>query len=185
MTRDGAHAKLAYDWYGSWTTLYSLYPAALLCFQAPAANAPANFTPFLPPQLFVNQSLHYANVMQRYGLPLDSRHLYTKSDWAFQAAAVASPAVQDTIILATARWLNETSTNKPFTDLYDTEGTGGFAEGTEFKARPVVGSHFAYLTLQQACGGKGTAIPRYFGAEANEAQNSEIIAWWRSYLAGL
>lgn len=67
MTRDGSHAKLAYDWYGSWTTLYSLYPAALLCFQAPAPNAPTNFIPFLRPQLFANQSLHYANVMQKYG----------------------------------------------------------------------------------------------------------------------
>jgi hypothetical protein len=97
--------------------------------------------------------------MQRYGLPLDSRHLYTKSDWAFQAAAVASPEVRDSIIYATAKWLNETSTNKPFSDLYDTEGSGGFAEGTEFKARPVVGSHFAGLALERACGGGGRAMP--------------------------
>lgn len=39
------------------------------------------------------------------------------------------------------------------TDLYDTEGDGGFP-GISFKARPVVGGHFAFLALERACGGK-------------------------------
>lgn len=39
------------------------------------------------------------------------------------------------------------------TDLHETEGDGGFP-GTHFLARPVVGGHFAYLTLERACGGK-------------------------------
>lgn len=39
------------------------------------------------------------------------------------------------------------------TDLYDTEGEGGFP-GISFMARPVVGGHFAFLTLGKACGGK-------------------------------
>jgi hypothetical protein len=39
------------------------------------------------------------------------------------------------------------------TDLYDTEGDGGFP-GFAFKARPVVGGHFAFLALERACGGK-------------------------------
>jgi hypothetical protein len=37
--------------------------------------------------------------------------------------------------------------------LYDTEGDGGFP-GNAFKARPVVGGHFAFLALERACGGK-------------------------------
>ena len=49
-----------------------------------------------------------------------------------------------------------TNTDKPLTDLYDTEGEGGFP-GIEFKARPVVGGHFAFLALERACGGK--AVP--------------------------
>lgn len=43
--------------------------------------------------------------------------------------------------------------DRPFTDLYDTEGTGGFP-GVTFMARPVVGGTFAFLTLERACGGK-------------------------------
>lgn len=40
----------------------------------------------------------------------------------------------------------------PLTDLYDTEGTGGYP-GFSFKARPVVGGHFAFLALERACEG--------------------------------
>lgn len=93
--------------------------------------------------------------MQKYGLPLDSRHLYTKSDWEFEAAAVASRSVRSDILDRVAKWLNETNTDRPFTDLYNTEGKGGFP-GPNFFARPVVGGHFAFLTLERACGGQGT-----------------------------
>ena len=32
MSRDQSHAKVSYDWFGSWTTLYNLYADAQLCF---------------------------------------------------------------------------------------------------------------------------------------------------------
>jgi hypothetical protein len=44
-------------------------------------------------------------------------------------------------------------TDKPFTDLYDTEGEGGYP-GITFFARPVVGGHFSFLALERACGGE-------------------------------
>ncbi len=53
-----------------------------------------------------------------------------------------------------AKWLNETETNTPFSDLYETEEKGGYGAGNRFTARPVVGSHFALLALKRACGGK-------------------------------
>jgi hypothetical protein len=43
--------------------------------------------------------------------------------------------------------------DRPLTDLYETEGTGGFP-GPNFMARPVVGGHFAFLALERACDGK-------------------------------
>ncbi|KAK5136391.1 hypothetical protein LTR08_003517 [Meristemomyces frigidus] len=172
MSRDGGRAKLAYDWYGSWTTLYSLYADALLCFHpsttsSPSSGAPSQLQPdqqpltqgkgddegnFIPHHIYTTQSKWYTTVMQKYGLPLDSRHLYTKSDWEFQAAAVASRSTRTEILDRVAKWLNETVTDRPFTDLYTTEGEGGFP-GPNFFARPVVGSHFAFLTLERACGG--------------------------------
>jgi hypothetical protein len=46
------------------------------------------------------------------------------------------------------------------TDLYDTEGEGGFP-GPNFFARPVVGGHFAFLALERACGGKAAEALRF------------------------
>jgi hypothetical protein len=52
----------------------------------------------------------------------------------------------------------------PLTDLYDTEGDGGFP-GIAFKARPVVGGHFAFLALERACGGKAVAALSFLDDE--------------------
>lgn len=179
ISRDGTHAKLAYDWYGSWTTLYSLYADAVLCFHPTTTNtssvSPTSLTnpnqnqqqeplteaspgkppttDFIPHHIYKMQSDWYSAVMQKYGLPLDSRHLYTKTDWEFEAAAVASRKTRTQILTAVAKWLNETDTDRPFTDLHNTEGKGGFP-GPNFFARPVVGAHFAFLTLERACGGQ-------------------------------
>ncbi|KAI9881120.1 MAG: hypothetical protein M1830_008278 [Pleopsidium flavum] len=173
ISRDGTHAKLAYDWYGSWTTLYNLYADALLCFHldAPSTDLPAasvmdgqkplkpghghanrSKTGFVPQHIYKIQSDWYYQVRQKYGLPLDSRHLYTKTDWEFFAAAVMSKKVRGAILESVALWVNETDTDRPFTDLHNTEGHGGFP-GPDFFARPVVGGHFAFLTLGKACGG--------------------------------
>lgn len=92
MSRNGKYAKLAYTWAGSWTTLYNLYADSLLCFHLPASDAPVmsrvHQKPisskssakklFIPDRIYKTQSDWYHNVRQRYGLPLDSRHLYTK-----------------------------------------------------------------------------------------------------------
>ena len=173
LSRDGTHAKLAYTWYGSWTTLYNLFADSLLCFHLPSSSsslqsritgqkplldtvAKGSKTSFVDEKIYKIQSDWYHTVRQRYGLPLDSRHLYTKSDWEFFAVAVSSKKVREEIVQSIALWVNETSTDRPLTDLYDTEGDGGFP-GISFMARPVVGGHFAFLTLERACGGQ--AVP--------------------------
>lgn len=163
MSRDGSHAKLAYDWYGSWTTLYNIYADAQLCFHLDGADdiydgllqTPLSTQKrgFVPRHIYQKQSNWYHFVRQRYGLPLDSRHLYTKTDWEFFSMAVASEQVRSEILESVATWVNETATDRPFTDLHETEGNGGYP-GIFFIARPVVGGHFAFLALQRACGGR-------------------------------
>ncbi|KAL1955192.1 hypothetical protein VTO42DRAFT_8957 [Malbranchea cinnamomea] len=167
-SRDKTHAKLSYDWYGSWTTLYNMYGDALLCFhlentddevmlpyedQELLRNPTEKKIGFVPRHIYTRQSNWYHYVRQKYGLPLDSRHLYTKTDWEFFAMAVSSRYVRHEILQSVARWVNETSTDRPFTDLHETEGDGGWP-GPRFMARPVVGGHFAFVALQNACNGK-------------------------------
>jgi hypothetical protein len=196
ISRDKTHAKLAYTWYGSWTTIYNLYADSLLCFhieedekgeeagwlasltgaaQKPVGNSVRKRNVFIPDEVYKIQSDWYHAVLQHYGLPLDSRHLYTKSDWEFFAAAVTSRKTRGEILERVATWVNETVTgmfaaiplepgtgnlltkravtDRPLTDLYDTEGEGGFPDPAFF-ARPVVGGHFAFLALERACGGR-------------------------------
>lgn len=173
ISRDKTHAKVAYNWYGSWTTTYNLYADSLLCFhlgsdntssekisiggryehQKPLKKIEGDKDGFVPKHIYQMQSDWYYAVRQKYGLPLDSRHLYTKTDWEFFAMAVAAPKVRAEILQSVAKWVNETVTDRPFTDLHMTEGGGEFP-GPNFFARPVVGGHFAFLTLGQACNGK-------------------------------
>ena len=128
ISRDGTHAKLAYTWFGSWTTLYNLFADSLLCFHLPTntfANdelvdqkplASMDLTKsksgFVSTKIYKMQSDWYHQVRQRYGLPLDSRHLYAKSDWEFFAVAVASKSVREEIVDSIALWVNETSTGE-------------------------------------------------------------------------
>ncbi|RDW71208.1 hypothetical protein BP6252_07771 [Coleophoma cylindrospora] len=169
MARDGTHFKLAYSWYGSWSTLYNLFADSLLCFHLPASSSlgavvenqkplvaeDASRTAFIDERVYKMQSDWYHSVRQKYGLPLDSRHLYTKTDWEFFAVAVASKSVREEIVQSIALWVNETTTDLPMTDLYDTEEPGW--PGINFKARPVVGGSFAFLALERACEGKAVA----------------------------
>ncbi|TGJ84319.1 hypothetical protein E0Z10_g4452 [Xylaria hypoxylon] len=193
LSRDKTHAKLAYTWWGSWTTAYNLFNDALLCFHLPDENpttrgqgksSASHQTPigdtatgkprskkFIPDEIYQMQSDWYHNVLQRHGLPLDSRHLYTKSDWEFFAAAVASKKVRTEILQHVAAWVNET-----VTDLYDTEGDGGFP-GIYFMARPVVGGHFAFLALERACQGKAVEGLRFLDSTAPaEMDVKQILA---------
>ncbi|KAK3378528.1 hypothetical protein B0H63DRAFT_480176 [Podospora didyma] len=140
ISRDQTHAKLAYTWYGSWTTLYNLYADSLLCFHIPnKAAAPTrekgtgwfwqkplggdtlNESPFIPDKVYQMQSDWYHAVLQQYGLPLDSRHLYTKSDWEFFAAAVTSKKTRTEILGSIAKWVNETATGMFPLSFADTE----------------------------------------------------------------
>ncbi|OJJ39227.1 hypothetical protein ASPWEDRAFT_49265 [Aspergillus wentii DTO 134E9] len=172
MSRDGSHAKLAYDWYGSWTTLYNLYADAQLCFHLDGTDIASSSNHhhhhqkplhpgdgddkkigFVPRHVYKSQSSWYSYVRQKYGLPLDNRHLYAKTDWEFFAMAVTGQDTRSEILESVAKWVNETVIDRPLTDLHETEGDGGYPH-PDFFARPVVGGHFAFLALERACGGR-------------------------------
>ena len=188
MSRDKTHAKLAYDWYGSWTTIYNLYADAQLCFHLDGTNIAPHpafihgqkpLSPkrigFVPHHIYQKQSTWYHYVRQKYGLPLDSRHRYSKTDWEYFAMAVASQDVRSEILESVAKWVNETITDRPFTDLHNTEGKGGFP-GPTFFARPVVGGHFAFLALQRACGGRAMEGLRFL--DEHSPSELDILASW-------
>ncbi|CZT07439.1 probable glutaminase A [Rhynchosporium graminicola] len=133
------HTNLAYQDPQSHGLLYNLYGDALLGLN------------LVPTSIYSMQSTFYPSVAQTYGVPLDTRNVFTKSDWEMWVAAISTPSTKSMFISKLANWINTTPTNRAFSDLYNTQ-TGDFANGP-FIARPVVGGHFALLAL----GGASTA----------------------------
>lgn len=78
----------------------------------PSYGGTHNKSGFVPQRVYEIQSDWYHAVRQRYGLPLDSRHLQAKVDWEFFAASVTSKSVREEILQSVALWINETSTGR-------------------------------------------------------------------------
>jgi hypothetical protein len=131
---DPPHTTLSYGDNDSHGLLYNLY-----------ANSLLSFDDFVPSSVYDMQSAFYPTVALEYGVPLDTRHTQTKSDWEHYVAAIASQSTRDMFYQKHATWINDTPTQRPLTDLYDA-GTGDYP-GLQFTARPVVGGHFALLAL--------------------------------------
>lgn len=94
----------------------------------------------LPDCFYANEIASYLPRNNVYGLPLDSRAVYTKSDWICWTAAMADHMDHRRALLApVARYLRETTTRVPFSDWYDTK-TGRYVH---FIARSVQGGVFA------------------------------------------
>ncbi|KAF4636468.1 hypothetical protein G7Y89_g1608 [Cudoniella acicularis] len=75
----------------------------------------------VPQSIYDMQSAFYPTVTLQYGVPLDTRHNYTKNDWEMFTAAIAGQSTQEMFIKELASWINETPTNFPATDLYDAQ----------------------------------------------------------------
>ncbi len=137
------HASITYNNISTHGLLYNLYNDKLLNLN------------LVPQEVYDIQSNFYPTVKQNYGVPLDTRNEYlTKGDWEIFCAAIASDDTKKMFIDSLAKWINETPTSGPFTDLYATNN-GTYPAVATFKARPVVGGTFALLALNQGGYGSG------------------------------
>ncbi|CAL1700859.1 unnamed protein product [Somion occarium] len=131
----GKHLTLSYGDDASWGLAYNLYTDKLLG------------TNIFPSSVFDMQTTWYGSVANNFGVPLDTRHTYTKSDWEiWTAALVTSTSVRDLLISSVRKYAADGSSSQPLGDWYET--TDGSVEG--FRARPVVGGHLALLALSES-----------------------------------
>lgn len=128
-----AHTMLDYNDLTSHGLLYNLYADRLLGLN------------FVYDYIYTIQSNFYPTVALKFGVALDTRHNWVKSDWEMFVASIAEPATRTEFINLLVKWINETPQTTPFGDLFDGD-TGGYT-GADFKARPVVGGMFALLAL--------------------------------------
>ena len=153
----GKHTMLSYQWRSTYSLLYNTYPDVLLDLN------------LIPQSLYDMQSSWYPTVSQIFGVPLDSRHSYSKTDESLWTAATCSPETRRLFVNAIGNWLNETSTDRPFTDLYETIDHGSYPVSPMpvfFIARPVVGGHFSLLALERK--GQLGSLRTGFGMPVNE-----------------
>ncbi|KAL1661464.1 hypothetical protein GGF50DRAFT_129457 [Schizophyllum commune] len=128
---EGDHTTLNYGNDSSWGLTYNLYADKLLGFN------------LFPSSIYDQQTAFYQKHTNTYGVPLDSRHTYTKSDWEIWTAAIMSDTnTRDMLISAVAQYAANGQNDAPFSDWYET--TDGKVAG--FRARPVVGGHFALVS---------------------------------------
>ncbi|KAK7064805.1 DUF1793-domain-containing protein [Favolaschia claudopus] len=131
-SKTGPHLTLNYGNDASWGLAYNLYSDLHLDLK------------LFPQSLYEQQTAWYKSVANEYGVPLDTRHTYTKTDWEVWTAAIMSDVEgRDLFINGLKKYLSDGSNRAPFSDWYDTKT--GVTSG--FIARPVVGGHLALMIL--------------------------------------
>lgn len=99
----------------------------------------------LPEDFYRREIASYIPRMERYGLPLDSRAPYSKTDWILWTAAMAESDSFAAFVAPVAAYLRESDSRVPFSDYYDTE-TGRYEK---FIARSVQGGLFMPLLMDR------------------------------------
>eukprot|EP01060_Flectonema_neradi_P004513 TRINITY_DN1291_c0_g2_i3.p1 TRINITY_DN1291_c0_g2~~TRINITY_DN1291_c0_g2_i3.p1 ORF type:complete len:359 (+),score=58.80 TRINITY_DN1291_c0_g2_i3:2081-3157(+) len=127
----GTHTKLQYNLTGTWSQKYNLVWQPILGLD------------LVPSSVIEMDMKYYRTKMQTFGLPLDSRSLFTKTDWSMWTAAMAPQDQFIEITNAVYAWTNVTTSRVPWSDWYWTDKPT--AKG--FKARPVIGGIFVKMLM--------------------------------------
>ena len=128
----GGYTRLAFGADG-WSMKYNLVWDRLLGLD------------LIPDTFYEKEIASYLPRMERYGLPLDSRAPYSKTDWILWTAAMAPEEDFPKFVAPVADYLRQTDTRVPFSDYYDTE-TGRYEK---FIARSVQGGLFMPLLIDR------------------------------------
>lgn len=127
MAYDGDHYKLTFDKEGTWSQKYNLVWDKLLGFN------------IFDPEIARTEIAWYLTKQNRYGLPLDSRKTYTKTDWIIWTATMTGNMEDfQKFVKPVYLFENETTDRIPMSDWIFTDST----KHVGFEARSVVGGYF-------------------------------------------
>ena len=127
MALEGDHYRLAFDREGTWSQKYNMIWDKLWGLG------------LFSDEVYAREIPYYITVQNKYGLPLDCRRDYTKSDWIMWTAAM-SPDMEtfQKFVHPVYTYINETESRVPISDWSDTKT----AKMVGFKARSVIGGYW-------------------------------------------
>ncbi|MGI6074542.1 MAG: glutaminase domain-containing protein, partial [Fermentimonas sp.] len=127
MANDKDHYRLAFDKPGTWSMKYNLVWDKLLGFN------------IFNPAIATTELAYYRTKNNKYGLPLDNRADYTKTDWMMWTAILTGEKDDfDFLVDMVYKYADETVSRVPISDWHNTITT----ERMNFKARSVVGGYY-------------------------------------------
>ena len=122
----------------SWKTPYNLYPDVLFDLKT------------FPKTAHEMDSAFFRSVRAEYGVALDNRQDWAKSDWNMWLAGTFDTDTRDQFVDDLWAYMTNGKHNWPFSDRYISTSAQGNDAGVPVlcRARPTVGGHFALMALQ-------------------------------------
>ena len=132
--RDSDHYRLAYDRENTWSLKYNMVWDKLWG------------TNLFPNRAMQREIRYYKGKQNKYGIPLDSRESYSKSDWILWMAAMADDNETFNLFMEPIyKYVNETPSRVPICDWHWT--ISGEMRG--FRARSVIGGYWMKVLMDK------------------------------------